>query len=84
MAKSSPLSRAPMDPMPVMDPDEEVLTVHETAARFRVTPGTVYRALTAGTFPCRALLVGRRWRISAADVDAVLASRAAELEGPIE
>lgn len=81
MAKSSPLSRGPMDPMSFMD-SEEVLTVHETAARFRVTPGTVYRALTAGTFPCRALLVGRRWRISAADVDAVLASRAAELEGP--
>jgi excisionase family DNA binding protein len=61
------------------DEDDGAYSVHTTAERFGVYPGTVYRHLAAGTFPCRAVRIGRVWRISAADVEDYLRRRRDEL-----
>lgn len=54
-------------------PMDDALSVNETAERFDVSVKTIYRQLWAGTFPCRAIQIGRVWRISRADVDRHLA-----------
>lgn len=68
------LQRAPEDETDA--PVDDGLSVNETAECFRVSDKTIYRQLWAGTFPCRAVRIGRQWRISRADVDDYLARRA--------
>lgn len=53
--------------------DDQWVGVGDAAARLRINRQTAYRHLNAGTFPARALKVGRMWRIDLADLDRFLA-----------
>jgi excisionase family DNA binding protein len=54
---------------PITTADGELLTATEVAQRFNISRKTVYRQLSAGTFPIPAVRVGQQWRFRAADVD---------------
>lgn len=57
---------------PVEIPDADLLSIEAVAIRFGVHQKTIYRQLADGTFPCRAVKVGRQWRISRTSVDEFL------------
>lgn len=66
-ARPGPPTGAPV--VPIVSPPDEFLTVYEVADALKIHPGTIWRQLNDGTFPCPAQKLGRLWRFRRADFD---------------
>lgn len=67
----TPLLRAPTPEIRRLMCEESV-TAAEAARRLGIHSNTMYRLLTRGGLPLRAIKVGRVWRINKADLDRLL------------
>jgi excisionase family DNA binding protein len=71
MAQLEGLLQRARDPEAPTFMTDEWVNVVEAARLLDVSTKTIYRQLWAGTLPCRAVRIGRLWRICLADLEAM-------------